>query len=164
LIPPPLEEIEQLTRRIVESEGMELVDLEFKSGKSRNLLRIFIDKTSGVTLDDCENVSRQLAALLDVKDLIKNAYVLEVSSPGIDRPFKTDRDYVRALGKPVRLHIVTGQGGTEVVLGNLREVSDGEVVIEQNGQTRRISRNEIRRGNQEIVLPGHPKTNRRKRK
>src|SRR5205085_4155483 len=89
---PSLTEIEELTREIVESEGLELVDIEYKSGQARDLLRIFIDKNGGVTLHECEVVSHQVGALLDVKDFIRNTYVLEVSSPGIDRPFKTDRD------------------------------------------------------------------------
>jgi ribosome maturation factor RimP len=152
---PPLDEIEDLVRKIVEAEGLELVDLEFKTGKSRDLLRIFIDKTGGVTLDDCERVSRQVGAVLDVKDLLRQAYVLEVSSPGIDRPFKTERDFQRSLGRTIKVYF--GEGESPAV-GKLLEVQPDQIVMEDNGKLRKITLDRIKKAHQEIEF-GHPKKN-----
>ena len=160
---PALDEIRQMARRVIESEGLELVDLEFKSGRSRSLLRIFIDKSGGVTLSDCESVSRQLSALLDVKDLIRSAFVLEVSSPGIDRPFKTDRDYERGLNQIVRLQVALEPGKTERIIGKLLGFSDQDLVIEVSGNTRKILRDQVVRAQQEIEVPAKPKKDHRQR-
>jgi ribosome maturation factor RimP len=164
LIPPPFEQIQQLAQKVVESEGLELVDLEFKAGQSRNLLRIFIDKDGGVTLDDCENVSRQIGALLDVHDLVKNAYVLEVSSPGIDRPFRTDRDYNRSLGRSVKINYQDELGNPLQVTGKLLEAAEDTVTVEAEGELVRIIRDRIRKAQQDIPKPAHPKYARKKRK
>jgi len=160
---PHIEEIQQLVQKIVDSEGMELVDVEFKSGRSRNLLRIFIDKKGGVTLDDCENISRQLGAVLDVKDLMKNAYVLEISSPGLDRPLRTDRDYERALGKTLRVSVRDIDGVSQQIIGRLLEVADEAINLDVEGKLTSIPRNQIVRAVHELVL-GQPKKNQKKRK
>src|SRR5262249_14184568 len=148
----PLDEVQQIVQEVAQSEGLELVDIEFKSGQSRSLLRIFLDKNGGVTLNDCESVSRQLSAILDVKDLIKNPYILEVSSPGIDRPFKTDRDYERSLGKMVRVQYFAGNDQTQSIVGILSKVDGTEIVIESGGQTQSILRDNIRQIRQEIPM------------
>jgi len=153
---PLLEEIQKLAERVVEGEGIELVEVEFKEGRSRNLLRIFIDRPGGVTLDDCESVSRQLSALLDVKDLVKDAYILEVSSPGIDRPLRTDRDYQRALNRFLKVSFTNEKGEAEQLIGKLVQLGDREITLEQNGRQRKLDRNMIRRAEQEIML-GQPK-------
>jgi ribosome maturation factor RimP len=164
VVSPPLEAVRQMALRVVESEHLELVDIEYKAGKSRSLLRIFIDKTGGVTLDDCENVSRQLSALLDVEDLLKSAYILEVSSPGLDRPFKTDRDYERSIGRFVRVHYSNEDGSPAQIAGTLKEVSDEEVVLEDRAGEHRVGRERIRRAHQDIEMPEHPGKKRKNRK
>lgn len=162
MVSPPLEAIQQMALKVIESEGLELVDMEFKAGKARSLLRIFIDKPGGVTLDDCENVSRQLSALLDVEDIVKSAYVLEVSSPGLDRPFKTDRDYERSIGQYVRVHYSEEDGSPRQTTGTLKEINDSELVLENDGYAQRISRERIRRAHQDVQMPSHPGKNRKK--
>jgi ribosome maturation factor RimP len=164
VIPTTLDQIQQLAQRVVEAEGLELVEIEFKTGKSRKLLRIFIDKVGGVTVSDCENISQQLGTLLDVHDLLKDAYILEVSSPGVDRPLKTDRDYQRALGRWVKVYLNgTDQQGTPV-MGKLVQADPQEIVVETKGEALVIPRDQIRRAHQEIPLPVHPKKNKKKRK
>jgi len=157
-----LDQIQEIAGRIVASEGLELVDIEYKPGKNRGLLRIFIDKEGGVTLNDCENVSRQLGTLLDVEDVMKSAYVLEVSSPGLDRPMRTDREYRRALGYRVKLTILDDQGNTEQLAGKLIAISDQDLVLEDRGKNRTIPRAFIKRAIQDLVL-GQPKKNIKKR-
>jgi ribosome maturation factor RimP len=158
-----LSQIEQLARKIAESEGLELKDLEYKTGQSRSLLRIFIDKNGGVTLTDCENVSRQLSAVLDVNDLVKEAYVLEVSSPGMDRPFRTDQDYQRSIGRTVRISY-EDDGKILQLMGLLKEVDDQFVTVQQQGSDVRIGRDQIRRAQQDIPMPSHPGKRKKKRK
>jgi ribosome maturation factor RimP len=158
-----LNEIQEIAERIIESEGMELVDIEYKPGRTRSLLRIYIDKEGGVTLNDCENVSRQLSTVLDVKDLVKSAYVLEVSSPGLDRPLQTDRDYRRAIGRILRLNLMDEEGKVESVTGKLLETTEEEVILEEGGRARNIPRRMVKRAVQDVIL-GQPKKNRKKRK
>ena len=163
-VEPPLDEIRSMAQRVVEGEKLELVDVEFKPSKSRSLLRIFIDKTGGVTLEDCENVSRQMSSLLDVQDIVKSAYVLEVSSPGLDRPFKTDRDYERNIGRFVRVHFTDAEGLNQQATGTLIEVTDKDVVLRDENGENRISREVIRRAHQEVHMPARPGRNRKKHK
>lgn len=161
---PPLREIEELTRKIAESEGLELMDLEYKTGQSRDLLRVFIDKTGGVTLSDCENLSRQLSATLDVNDLVKAAYVLEVSSPGLDRPLRTDHDYQRSIGRTVRISFEERDGKIIQAVGLLTAVDGEAVTIQQEGKTLRIERDRVHRAQQDIPMPAHPAKRKKKRK
>jgi len=98
-----LASLEKLIGPIVADYALELVDLEVKGDGRRQVLRVFIDKPGGVTLDDCAEVSREISALFEVEDPIEGAYVLEVSSPGLDRPLKKLRDFERSTGKLVKL-------------------------------------------------------------
>jgi len=88
---------------MVESEGLDLVHVEFEGRGSSSILRIYIDSPTGVTVSDCAQVSRQAGVLLDVEDLIPGKYVLEVSSPGIERPLFTPEDYLRFKGREIRV-------------------------------------------------------------
>ncbi len=95
--------IQDLVMPIVEDFAMELVDLECKPEGSGMAVRIFIDKSGGVTLDDCVAVSREVEAILEVEDPIRSAYRLEVSSPGLDRPLKKTADFTRFAGRAVKI-------------------------------------------------------------
>jgi ribosome maturation factor RimP len=98
-----LEKIKGTVEPILESEGMELIDLEHRKEGRGWVLRIFMDKPGGVNLDDCAEMSRQLGDLIEVEELIPHAYTLEVSSPGLDRPLKTEKDFLRSVGKLIQL-------------------------------------------------------------
>ena len=104
-------QVDELAEALVIAEGMELVDLEYRRQGPRWMLRLFIDKESGVTIDDCANISRQLGDLLDAKDIIPQAYVLEVSSPGLNRPLKKKEDFSRFAGRKVQLRLVSPMDG-----------------------------------------------------
>ena len=95
--------LEKLITPILTDFALELVDLELKGEGRRQLLRIFIDKPGGVTLDDCAEVSREISALFEVEDPFDGAYILEVSSPGLDRPLKKLQDFERFTGRMVKL-------------------------------------------------------------
>jgi ribosome maturation factor RimP len=98
-----LGKIKETVEPILESEGLELIDLEYRKEGLGWVLRIFMDKPGGVTLDDCAEMSRQLGDLIEVEELIPHAYTLEVSSPGLDRPLKTEKDFLRSVGKLIQL-------------------------------------------------------------
>lgn len=100
------EKLAGLARRVASSMGMEVVLVELKGGAGRSVLRIFIDQPGGISLDDCERFSKRASVALDVEDLVPFSYVLEVSSPGLDRPLVQEEDYRRFAGKlaKIRLH------------------------------------------------------------
>jgi ribosome maturation factor RimP len=95
--------IKEIIEPVIKDMGMSLEDVELTKMAGKVLLRIFIDKENGVTLDDCEQVSREVEAQLDVEDPIPSSYILEVSSPGIDRPLKKPADFKRFSGKMARV-------------------------------------------------------------
>ncbi len=104
----------------------ELVELEFHGG----VLRIYIDRPEGVTLDDCQKVSQQLSAVLDVEDPIPGAYTLEVSSPGLDRPLRKPADFRQRTGQRVRIELLLPLNGRRRFTGTLRGVETDELLIE----------------------------------
>jgi ribosome maturation factor RimP len=122
------QQVEEIAESLVTSEGMELVDLEYRREGPRWVLRLFIDKDGGVTVDDCAMISRELGDLLDVKDVIPQSYVLEVSSPGLNRRLKKKRDFSRFAGHKVELKLVSPVQGRKKIVGQLVGV-DGEQVI-----------------------------------
>lgn len=96
---------EEIVLPIIEANKFELVDVEYVKEAGNYYLRYYIDKEGGITVDDCEIVSRALSDLLDEKDFIEDSYILEVSSPGLGRPLKKDKDFNRNLGMEVELHL-----------------------------------------------------------
>ncbi len=95
-------ELIDLLEPVVEDEGLELVDLEYKKEGKRWVLRVFIDGPDGISHNECVRVTRALEPVLEEKDPIPHQYVLEVSSPGLDRPLKTDRDFEKSVGKKLK--------------------------------------------------------------
>src|SRR5690348_7315317 len=119
----------KLLEPAIEALGYELVELEFPP----QLLRIYIDREGGVTVDDCEAVSRQVSAVLDVEDPIPGAYTLEVSSPGLDRPLRKEADFVRFAGEQVKLELALPKDGRRRYTGTLKGCKAGEVTVEVDG-------------------------------
>jgi ribosome maturation factor RimP len=115
---------------VLDEMGFELVDIEYLSQYGRWVLRIYADKEGGITLDECARVSREVGNLLDVKDLIPNEYVLEVSSPGLNRPLKKEKDFERAIGKKVKIKMVAPINGRRRFTGYLKKVMQGTVYLE----------------------------------
>lgn len=119
---------EELVTPILEREGLELVDIEYVREGSHWFLRVLIDKTGGVDLDTCGRVSEQLSKLLDRRDPIPGPYILEVSSPGAERPLKTERDLERSIGKPVLVTLYEPFAGSKKHTGRL-DSFDKQVLI-----------------------------------
>lgn len=137
-----VQDISRKAAKVAESHGLELVDVElFRAGK-RRVLRIYIGKREGVTVDDCAHVSRELGTLLDAENVLQDeAYVLEVSSPGLDRPFKTLQDYRRNVGRFVRATLrapVEGLGNKKLVVGKLEDVDESSITLDTDGASRSI--------------------------
>jgi ribosome maturation factor RimP len=122
-------QVEEICESLVVSEGMELVDLEYRREGPRWVLRLFIDKDGGVNIDDCARISRELGDLLDVKDVIPQAYVLEVSSPGLNRRIRKKEDFSRFVGEKVQLWLVSPKDGRRKIVGDLVGVEGEEVVV-----------------------------------
>ena len=115
--------------QIVSSEGLELVHIDYRRQGKGFLLRVDIDKEGGVTLDDCQNISHQVSAFLDVEDAIPAAYELQVSSPGLDRKFYKPSDYKKFLGRLVRVQTTKPVRGVHVVVGRLKEFNGDNIVV-----------------------------------
>lgn len=134
---------------VLRDHGLELVDLEWKAHGPRGVLRLFIDKPGGVGIKDCERVSREIGDVLDVSGLIEERYDLEVSSPGLDRPLKTDREYRWARGKRVRCWLTEGRD----LSGRLVDVNDQCLVMDVDGQRLDVARGEVRKARLEPDVP-----------
>ena len=124
---------EEILNPIVEEYGFELVDVEYVKEGSTWYLRAYIDKPGGICIDDCEAVSRRLSDILDEKDYIDEAYILEVSSPGLGRPLKKEKDYKRSLGKEVEIRTYRMIEKQKEFTGILKEYDETTVTIEEDG-------------------------------
>ncbi len=135
------EQVREIVDRVTGSLGLEVWDLELRGtgGKSK-ALRIFIEKPAGVTHEDCEAVSREVSTILDIEDPIKGSYVLEVSSPGLDRKLRHAGDYERFKGSLVKLQTLEPVNQTRNFEGRLQEVRDGRVTLEfpQKGKGKKL--------------------------
>lgn len=134
----------ELIMPIIEAGGYELVDIEYVKEGSSRYLRAYIDKPGGVTVEDCANVSRPFSDRLDEEDFIDEAYILEVSSPGLGRPFKKDKDYERNIGEEVELKLYGQVNHLKDYTGLLRAFDDNTVTIElETGETTVFDRRNI---------------------
>ncbi|MDP3542528.1 MAG: ribosome maturation factor RimP [Elusimicrobiota bacterium] len=136
-------EIEALLTPLIEQEGGELVDLQWRKEGHQWVLRLFLDKPKGVTLDDCAYFSDRVSATLDEGDKINRSYVLEVSSPGLDRVIKKDKDFERFSGKPVKLRLKLPDNGQRRFTGVLKGLADGKVSIQVEKDLKAFSRENI---------------------
>ncbi|MEW6107634.1 MAG: ribosome maturation factor RimP [Nitrospirota bacterium] len=116
--------ITELANSAAVGYGLEIVDIEITGSLRKPLVRIFIDKENGVTLDNCEQFSRALSVILDVEDPIQTSYALEVSSPGLDRPLKKIKDFERSVGKLARVITKESIDRQNFFLGRIMEVKD----------------------------------------
>lgn len=134
---------EQLLLPIVVANGFELVDVEYVKEGSSWYLRAYIDKAGGITIDDCELVSRALSDLLDKEDFIESAYILEVSSPGLLRPIKKDKDFERNMGKNVEVRCFKMIDKQKEFTGMLLAYDADNVTIKTGEKEMKFARKEI---------------------
>jgi ribosome maturation factor RimP len=124
-----IKEVFELTESLLRETVMELVDVEFLFERGKWLLRVYIDKEGGVTLDDCASVSRELGDLIEARGIINYPYVLEVSSPGLNRPLKKEKDFIRSIGKLVVVTMFKPINSRKKFTGRLTGVGEGVVSL-----------------------------------
>jgi len=134
---------EKLVLPIIEENGFELVDVEYVREGSNWYLRVYIDKPGGITVDDCEVVSRRLGDLLDAEDFVSEAYILEVSSPGLGRPLKKDKDFNRSIGMMVEVKLFKAIEKRKNFEGELKSFDAETVTIVEDEKEIVFNRAEI---------------------
>ena len=146
-----LQELWLLAEPYVRDAGFDIVEVQFGREPSGWVLRLFIDKPEGgegaVSHFDCERVSRDVSAALDVADRIPHAYQLEVSSPGLDRPLRRERAFARFVGQSARVRLVEGVEGRRNFSGTIRGVRDGVLEIECDGRSHLLSIDDVAKAN-----------------
>ena len=144
MIDPSLQaSVEQHLTPFLEERGVELVELQISGNSHRRTLRIFVDRPDGITVGECTQISRDFADVLDTEDPIDGSYLLQVSSPGLNRQLKSAADYNRSIGKMVKL-VVDGEGE---LIGSLVSFSDDEIVLEVDDETRTLPSQAVTRAN-----------------
>ncbi len=142
-----VQQVESLIEPILEEMGYELVGVEYVSSFGRWILRLFVDKEGGVTIGDCARISEELGDLIDVKEFIRHKYSLEVSSPGLDRPLKKEKDLVRALGKRVQVRLAVPLEGRRNFTGRLLRCGEGILHLEVDGREVALSWPDVTKAN-----------------
>lgn len=142
-----LEQLQDMLAPVVEALGFQFWGLEFISQGRHSLLRVFIDSEKGIFIDDCETVSRQLSAVLDVDDPIATEYTLEVSSPGVDRPLFTLPQYAAFAGAQVKIRLRTPFDGKRNIQGILQGVEEEDVVVRVNDEEYLLPLDQIDKAN-----------------
>ena len=128
-------ELIRLIEPAIEHMGFELADIELKTGGTDGLVRIFIDKAEGIGIEDCEAVSRQVSAILDVEDPVQGNYALEVSSPGLDRTLTKAAHFKRFMGQDVRVKLRFPLSGRRNYRGVLKSADDEKIEVEVDGES-----------------------------
>lgn len=145
-----LEEVRQVIEPLLQSQGFELVDLEYQREPQGWVLRIYLDREGGVTLDDCAEVSGEIGAVLEVKDVIPNPYVLEVSSPGLTRPLKKPEDFNKFNNRLVKIKLYEPLEGRKNFKGTLLGLEGEKVRLEIEGRVYELPLQGIAKANLEI--------------
>jgi ribosome maturation factor RimP len=144
-----LGEVESIIEDILEHEAMELVDVAYRRESYGWVLRVLIDKDGGATIDDCNHISHQLSDILDVKDVIYCSYKLEVSSPGLNRPLRKEKDFKRFIGETVRLKTCTSIENRKNFKGRLINYKDASIFLDIDGQHFTIPHSVVEKANLE---------------
>jgi ribosome maturation factor RimP len=143
------EKIEEYLTPVIRFEGYELIDLNFINQGGKLFLKILINKPGGITMQECAQMNRKIGRLLDKADFLNQSYILEVSSPGIDRPLKEEKEFRCAVGRDVIIWMKDGS----VYKGNLIEAREGKVLLACEDGVKELSLSEIKKGQQQIKLP-----------
>jgi ribosome maturation factor RimP len=141
--------IEEAVAPVVADHGLQLVDVEWRELRPRGLLRLYVDKPGGVGIADCERLSREIGDVLDAAAVIEGGYDLEVSSPGLDRQLRKEREYRWAVGRQVRCWLA---GGAEV-RGRLAAVTSDRLVLDRGGEQVELGRADVTKARLEAEVP-----------
>jgi ribosome maturation factor RimP len=154
----PLEQIRAIAERVAASRGLEIWDIQSRREASGHIVRVFIDRPGpaatpeeSVSIEDCEQVNRELSTILDVEDPLPFAYTLEVSSPGLDRPLRSASDYRRFAGRLVKIVVSEAVDNQKAFEGRLRGLEETDVLLEApNGRVHRLPMRLIARGRLDV--------------
>lgn len=135
--------VEEMVSPIVEESNYELVDVEYIKEGQNWYLRLYIDKEGGITIEDCETISEKINHLLDETDIIPNSYFFEVSSPGLERPLKKDKEFEKYKGETVEVKVYNPINKKNTFEGELVGLIDGKVVINCNNERMEFGRQDI---------------------
>jgi ribosome maturation factor RimP len=152
-----VERVRSVALRVTADRGFELVDIELKQAKSEKLVRIFVDRSGGIGLEDLQSVSEEVSAILDAEDPIEGHYTLEVSSPGLDRPLKGEADYRRFVGRLAKLASYEPVEGRRHWTGRIVGCDDGIVTLEleEEKASARVPLAKVSHGRLEVEFPKH---------
>ncbi len=138
-----VDRVKELAGGYLKDNGMELIEITYRREQGGMTLRLLVDTPSGVCIDECEGLNNFLSELLDTEDVIQEHYVIDVSSPGLDRPIKTDRDFERSIDKTLEITTYEPIDGRKTHEGRLVGMNKGEIVVESKGISIVIPRNKI---------------------
>ncbi len=148
-----IESVKELIRPLLEEQNFELVDILYRREQGKMVLRLLADKEGGITLNDCALLNEKIGALLDEKDIMNQSYILEVSSPGVDRPLVTKRDFERVKGRLVRVVLKESLLGKFEHVGKLEDILDQSIRIKtEKFGVLEIKFENIKRARQEVVV------------
>jgi ribosome maturation factor RimP len=152
-----VERVRSVAQRVTADRGFDLVDVEMKRAAGNQLVRLYVDKPGGIGLDDLQSVSVEVSAILDAEDPIEGRYTLEVSSPGLDRPLKTEEDYRRFAGKLAKISSYEPFDGRRHWTGRIVGCEGGVVTLElEKGQDfARVPLAKVSHGRLEVEFPKH---------
>ena len=144
---------EALITPIVDEKGFELVDVEYVKEGSNWYLRAYIDKDGGIFVNDCELVHRELSDILDEQDFVEDSYILEVSSPGLGRPLKKEKDFVRNMGKEIEIRTYRAIDRCKEFYGTLTSYdADSVTITDEEGKTITFLRSDIALIRQAVIF------------
>ena len=152
-----MERVRSVALRVTADRGFELVDIELKQARSEKLVRIFVDRSGGIGLEDLQSVSEEVSAILDAEDPIEGHYTLEVSSPGLDRPLRGEADYRRFVGRLAKLASYEPVEGRRHWTGRIVGCDDGIVTLEleEEKASARVPLAKVSHGRLEVEFPKH---------
>ena len=145
-----IEKIRGLVSSYIEEQGAELVEIQYRREGGNMVLRFLVDKPGGIKLSECETLNNTLSEALDKEDTIQDSYILEVSSPGLDRPIKTDNDFRRVMGKGLEITTCEAIDGKRAHEGKLVGINEESIVIQSRGLSTVIPRVKIAKAIQKV--------------
>jgi len=147
-----LDRVRQLADSLLTQDGFELVEVEFRREPRGWVLRLYVDKEGGITLDDCAEISREVGRNLDIEDFILRPYHLEVSSPGLTRPLKSEKDFAKYRNRLIKLTTRQPIENKRQWRGRIRGVAGDQIEIEINGELFQIALSNVAKANLEMDL------------
>jgi ribosome maturation factor RimP len=145
-----VDRVRAVAEPVISDEGMELVDVEYRRESKGWVLRLYLDKEGGVTLDDCTRISQEVGRSLDVEDIIQGPYTLEVSSPGLTRPLKTEKDFMKYRHSLIKVRTLDPVADRQQFKGRLLAVSEGRLEMEVEGRIYQIPLSNVGKANLEV--------------